>query len=367
MNAAKKIALLYGARPNYMKVFPLWREMKAPGSVLRPLLIHTGQHYDASMSDVFFRNLAMDPPDHALGVGAGSHAAQTGRIMQALEPVLGRERPAALVVVGDVNSTMAGALVAVKMGIPVAHVEAGLRSGDRAMPEEINRVVTDAVADCLLASCRDAVDNLRREGIPEERIHFVGNVMMDSLEAALPRLPESKIVETLGLAPRAYVLVTLHRPSNVDDPGPLRAILGALEALSADRPVVFPVHPRTRKVMESNGVAPARAGFRCLDPLGYLDFLRLETEAGLVVTDSGGIQEETSYLGIPCLTLRENTERPVTITAGTNRLVPPRGGRLLEEARRALAQPPGPRPRIEGWDGRAASRIIPVLQGLVTA
>lgn len=361
----KKIVLLAGARPNYMKVFPLWRVIKDTMPDVRPVVVHTGQHYDASMSDVFFTDFGMPKPDHFLGVGSGPHGLQTGKTMIALEPVLQEEKPDLLVVVGDVNSTMAGALVGVKMGIPVAHVEAGLRSFDRTMPEEINRMVTDAVSDLLLTSCRDADENLRREGIREEKIHFVGNIMIDSLVTLMPAASKSVILERLALSPRKFVAVTLHRPSNVDDPATLRQVLEALDELASSMPVVLPVHPRTRKVMEKLAFTPRHAAFKILDPLGYLDFLRLESESALVITDSGGIQEETTFLGIPCLTVRPNTERPITIARGTNRLVAPDRKAIVENARAALGQERR-KPHIELWDGKTAGRILEVLRPVLS-
>ncbi len=356
------VALLAGARPNYMKVFPLMREMRTSGGPLRPVLIHTGQHYDALMSDVFFDDFGVGKPDHFLGVGSGSHGAQTAKVMIALEELFQRERPDALVVVGDVNSTMAGALVAVKMGIPVAHLEAGLRSGDRTMPEEINRIVTDSISDLLLTSCRDADANLLREGIPAERIRFVGNIMIDSLVHLLPKAERRDITARLDVEAGRYVLVTLHRPSNVDDPERLGLIVRQLAELAKDLPVVFPVHPRTRKMLDAlSDLRPLTSGLRLLAPLGYLDFLALEMHAGAVVTDSGGVQEETSFLGIPCLTLRANTERPVTVTEGTNRLVDPSKVSLQEECAAAIEHR-GPRRSIELWDGRTAARVVRVLR-----
>jgi UDP-N-acetylglucosamine 2-epimerase (non-hydrolysing) len=362
-----KIHLLAGARPNYMKVFPLMREMSAPASPFRPVLIHTGQHYDALMNDVFFEDFGVSKPDHFLGVGSGPHGAQTAKVMMGLEELFQRERPDALVVVGDVNSTMAGALVAVKMGIPVAHLEAGLRSGDRTMPEEINRIVTDSISDLLLTSCRDADENLRREGIPAERIRFVGNIMIDSLVQILPKAEASDITARLGVKPGRYCLVTLHRPSNVDVPARLALIVRQLVELAKDLPVVFPVHPRTRKMLDAlSDLRPLTSDLRLLAPLGYLDFLALQSRAGVVVTDSGGVQEETSFLGIPCLTLRTNTERPVTVAAGTNRLVDPTRDSLCEECVSAMKRRAAPRP-IELWDGRTASRVVQVLRDWLPA
>ena len=278
----KRLFLLAGARPNYMKVFPLWRELRANHPDLTPVLVHTGQHYDPVMNDIFFRDFGMPKPDHFLGIGSGPHGAQTGRTMIALEELFARERPDVLVVVGDVNSTLAGTLVAIKMGIPVAHVEAGLRSGDRAMPEEINRLATDAIADLLLTPSRDADANLLREGVAPEKIRFVGNIMIDSLLQLLPRATESRVLEDHALAPRSYVAVTLHRPSNVDDPAHLARILEQLCALAADLPVVFPVHPRTRSALPPQAAGDPR--LLLIPPLGYLDFLRLQSEAALVVT-----------------------------------------------------------------------------------
>ena len=360
----KRIFLLAGARPNYMKVFPLWREIQAHHPDLTPVLVHTGQHYDPVMNDVFFRDFGMPAPDHFLGIGSGPHGAQTGRTMIALEELFTRERPDLLVVVGDVNSTLAGTLVAVKMGIPVAHVEAGLRSGDRAMPEEINRLATDAIADLLLTPSRDADANLLREGVAPDKIRFVGNVMIDSLLQLLPRAAGSTVLEQHQLTPRAYVAVTLHRPSNVDDPARLALLLDQLGALAADLPIVFPVHPRTRNALPQRP-APGDQ-LQLIEPLGYLDFLRLQSEAALVITDSGGIQEETSYLGIPCLTLRANTERPITITQGTNRLLDLDQQSLQQAAREALLRfpPTADRrpPTIELWDGQTAPRVIAALR-----
>jgi UDP-N-acetylglucosamine 2-epimerase (non-hydrolysing) len=359
----KKIAFLAGARPNYMKVFPIWKSLQAAGRSAEQILIHTGQHYDEAMSDVFFRDFEMEKPTHFLGVGSGPHGLQTARVMIALEELFTGTRPDVLVVVGDVNSTMAGALVAVKMGIPVVHVEAGLRSFDRSMPEEINRLVTDAISDRLLLSCRDAEPNLLREGCAPEKIEFVGNVMIDSLVQLLPKALASSRPRELGLAEQqSFVLTTLHRPSNVDDPSRLRLLMEALGQLARTMPVVFPVHPRTRKMLEQAGLKAGGDGLILTEPLGYNDFLSLECRAALVITDSGGVQEETSYLGIPCLTLRPSTERPVTVTEGTNRLLNPDRQSLGDAAREALGRGrrPGPCP-IEGWDGYAAHRITEVL------
>lgn len=360
----KRIALLAGARPNYMKVFPVWRDLRANHPDIAPVLIHTGQHYDEAMSDIFFRDFGMPAPDHFLGVGSGPHGAQTGRTMIALEEVFQKQRPDALVVVGDVNSTAAGTLVAAKMGIPVAHIEAGLRSRDRTMPEEINRLVTDSISDLLLTPSRDADENLKREGIAPEKIRFVGNVMIDSLVQLLPKAAESKILATQKLEPRNYVAVTLHRPSNVDDPQRLMLIMNQLSEIARELPVVFPVHPRTRKMLGDSILKSQISNLKILDPLGYLDFLRLQAEAALVITDSGGVQEETTFLGIPCLTVRPNTERPITITHGTNRLIDPATESLRDAATKSIASRPVSPPQIDFWDGKTAARIVRELRTL---
>ncbi len=364
-----RVAAVVGARPNFVKIAPLLRAMRArPG--VEPLLVHTGQHYDAALAGSFFAELELPPPDVSLEVGSGTHAHQTAEVMRRLEPALGRTRPDVVLVVGDVNSTMAAALTAVKLGIPVAHVEAGLRSFDRDMPEEINRVVTDAISEYLFASEDSAVANLVAEGRGAARIHLVGNVMIDALEAFRPRWERSGIRDRLGVALGGYGLVTLHRPANVDDAPRLAELLGALDEVAARLPLLFPVHPRTRArlaELDGEGRVPAAAGagprkLRCIEPLGYLDFMALMAGARLVLTDSGGIQEETTALGVPCLTLRDTTERPVTITAGTNRLVGTAPDRIVEAAIRALEAPAPPRGRPPFWDGRAAERIVAVLR-----
>ncbi len=383
--AEVKVLHAVGARPNFVKIVPIVRALASADEV-EQLLVHTGQHYDRSMSEAFFEELELPRPDVYLGVGSGSHAQQTARVMLAFEPVLEAFRPDWVIVVGDVNSTLACALTAAKTGIGVAHVEAGLRSFDRSMPEEVNRVLADHVADLLFTPSRDADANLRREGVRPERIHFVGNVMIDTLVRTLPRTEWRAVLSRLDLAAttcgpsprsadatsvRPYVLVTLHRPGNVDDPGVLREILPALDELSRELPVVFPVHPRTRRRLEAFAFdAPtAGAGIRFTEPLGYLDFLTLERYAALVVTDSGGVQEETTYLGIPCLTIRPNTERPITITHGTNRLVRADRTALTQAMRAALnragASRPSQPPQL--WDGRAASRIVDVIRRTVPA
>jgi UDP-N-acetylglucosamine 2-epimerase (non-hydrolysing) len=359
----KTVVFLAGARPNYMKIFPVWKAAAAARLPIRQVLVHTGQHYDELMSDVFFSDFEMEKPTHFLGVGSGPHGLQTAKVLIALEELFTQDRPDLLVVVGDVNSTMAGALAAVKLGVPVAHIESGLRSFDRSMPEEINRLVTDAVSDLLLTSCRDADKQLLREGIPAEKIRFVGNVMIDSLVTLLPRAAASAKARDLGVQDRPFVLVTLHRPSNVDTPARLELLMANLAELSQQLPVVFPVHPRTRKMLDKTGIGAGAPGLVLTEPLSYLDFIALETRAALVLTDSGGIQEETSYLGIPCLTVRPNTERPITITEGTNRLLDTEKENLCAAAQAAIHQGrrSGPCP-IEGWDGHAAARIVSALR-----
>ncbi len=358
--ARPTILAVVGARPNFMKIAPVWRALAARKRY-RLRLCHTGQHYDANMSKVFFDDLRLPRPDVYLGVGSGTHAEQTGRILIAFDPVLEEERPDLVVVVGDVNSTMACTLAAVKRGIATAHVEAGLRSFDRTMPEEINRVVTDVLCDLLFTTSPEAEDNLVREGVPRERIHFVGNVMIDSLRFYESDAERSSVLDDLGLEPRAYGLVTLHRPSNVDDPEVLRSLVGALEAVGERVPLVFPVHPRTRRMMAERGIEPDPARVRRIDPVGYLDFMKLMRYASIVLTDSGGIQEETTALGIPCLTIRPNTERPITCTIGTNTLVGTSPERIVAEARRVLDEGIGDARVPDLWDGRAAERIADVV------
>jgi len=362
-----KVLVVAGARPNFIKVAPILRAVRAAGH--HGVLVHTGQHYDARMSDAFFRDLDIPEPHYHLGVGSGSHARQTARLMEAFEPVLLEARPDWLVVVGDVNSTLACALVAVKLkeetGSRIAHVEAGLRSGDWRMPEEVNRVVTDRISDLLLTPSRDALPNLRAEGIPEERVVFVGNVMIDSLLHHLDRARALDVAGGLGLARGEYALATVHRPSNVDTPAALRAVLESLAAIAREIPLVFPLHPRTRRRAEDFGLSGLLDGVRTTEPVSYLEMLSLADGAAVVVTDSGGVQEETTVLGVPCVTLREQTERPVTLTEGTNRMAPwplSAAGVLgaFREARAAGRLAPGER-SPEGWDGRAGERIVAAL------
>lgn len=345
-----------GARPNFMKLAPVYTALAARG--VRQTVVHTGQHYDPEMSEVFFRDLELPPPNYNLGVGSGTDAQQTAQIMLRLEPILLEAKPDIVLVYGDVNSTVAAALVAAKLLIPVGHVESGLRSFDRTMPEEVNRVVTDALSDLLLTPSADANENLLREGIPKGKIRFVGNVMIDTLVRCLPRARVPDQARNLN----QYVLVTLHRPSNVDDPMMLVRIFSALQELATHVSVVFPVHPRTRRRMQELGLfAEAANGLMLLRPLSYLEFLGLEERAAIVITDSGGVQEETTFLGVPCLTLRRNTERPVTITQGTNKLLGEEPERIVPEAL-AILEGRRKQGRVpELWDGRAAERIAEVL------
>jgi UDP-N-acetylglucosamine 2-epimerase (non-hydrolysing) len=360
-----KIVNVVGARPNFMKIAPVSDEMRRRPDRIRPLLVHTGQHYDESMSDSFFEDLDIPHPDINLGVGSASHAEQTARIMIAFEKVVLDERPDWVVVVGDVNSTMAATLVASKLGVRVAHVEAGLRSRDRSMPEEINRVVTDAVADLLLTPSRDAGQNLLAEGIAPEKIRFVGNVMIDTLHRNLERARRSDVLERLGVQPGGYCAMTMHRPSNVDQKATLAGILEALEAIAARLPIVFPVHPRTQARLGEFGLdqmARKLSNLFLTEPLGYIDFLQLYSNSRLVLTDSGGIQEETTALGIPCLTMRSNTERPITVTEGTNRIVGNDPEVIKREALAALDRPRSEARVPELWDGHAACRIVDAIE-----
>ncbi len=361
-----KIMLVAGARPNFIKIAPLLKALKQAPHV-ETILVHTGQHYDFQMSDVFFKDLAIPKPDVYLNVGSGTHAVQTGRILSAFENVLTKHRPDWVVVVGDVNSSMACALAAVKLQIKIAHVEAGLRSFDRGMPEEINRVVTDRLSDFLFVSEDSGLRNLKREGVARGKVFHVGNVMIDSLVSSLGAIRGSDILKRLGLAGKAYGVVTLHRPNNVDDAASLRETWRILRAVAQKTLIVFPVHPRTRARIDAHGL---RGDFRKLknlkmtDPLGYTDFLRLVQGARFVLTDSGGIQEETTFLQVPCLTMRVNTERPATIETGSNVLVGNDIGLILSGVRRALSgrwKKTGV-PRL--WDGKAAIRIAKVLKSL---
>ena len=350
-----RVACVAGARPNFMKIKPVLDALERRGVELS--LVHTGQHYDSAMSDVFFADLNLRSPDWHLGVATGTHAEQTAQVMVAFESLVGRLRPDLVVVVGDVNSTVACALVAAKAGAFVAHVEAGLRSRDWSMPEEINRVVTDRVSDYLLAPSEDAVANLRAEGYRDDQVYLVGNVMVDTLLSNLDRAMSSDVLARLGVTAGEYGLVTLHRPANVDDPDILQGILDGLAAPARQMPLILPAHPRARGTLER---LRRPAGLRLVPPAGYLDFIALEASARLVLTDSGGVQEETTVLGVPCLTLRENTERPITIEQGTNRLVGRDPARIASAALQAMAErPPARRPPL--WDGHAGERIADIL------
>ncbi len=353
-----RIVYVIGTRPNFVKTAPVIGALRERLPDGRHAVVHTGQHYDRLMSEIFLEELGVPAPDHMLEVGSGSHAQQTARVIERLEPVLEEERPDLVVVPGDVNSTLAAALTAAKMQIPVAHIEAGLRSFDRTMPEELNRIVVDRISDLLFLHSDEAIENLRAEGIAEERVHLVGNTMIDTLVALEERFRAAETAQRLGVEQGSYVLVTLHRPALVD--GPLLAeTISRLAAIAREMPVVFPVHPRTRKMMEA--VESDHPGLLLCEPLGYLDFLSLLADAGAVLTDSGGVQEETTYLGIPCFTLRDNTERPVTINAGTNTLLglDPTAIATIPSALAARpAKTPEPPPL---WDGQAAERIADAL------
>ena len=362
-----RVLLVAGARPNFMKVAPLFEALARAGHT--HIFVHTGQHYDAAMSDTFLRELAMPEPDEHLEVGSDTHARQTARLMERFEPVVMNHRPDWVVVVGDVNSTLACALVAAKLrndtGCRVAHVEAGLRSNDWTMPEEVNRVLTDRLSDLLLTPSRDATPNLLREGMDASRIEFVGNVMIDSLLRLLPTGRSLEVPKRLGIADRPYVLVTLHRPSNVDDPDQLRTVLSGLGRIARRARIIVPLHPRTRDRIRAFGLDACLGGLTVLEPLGYGEMLGLMDGAAVVLTDSGGVQEETTVLGVPCVTLRAQTERPVTVTEGTNRLAPwPLTVDGIEAAyaeAEALGRHDVGERSPEGWDGHAAPRIVEAL------
>lgn len=359
----KKIISVVGARPNFMKVAPIHRAFDKYPNV-EHLILHTGQHYDAAMSDAFFQDLDMPQPAYFMGVGSGSHAEQTAKVMVEFEKAMQELKPDFVIVVGDVNSTIACTLTAVKMGIPTAHVEAGLRSGDRGMPEEINRIATDSICDYWFVTEQSGLDNLLQNGSPEEKVFFVGNTMIDSLHYALPKAENSDILNEIGLKPKEYVLVTMHRPSNVDEPKQLGELLEILAELSKDRMVVFPVHPRTRKNIASHGlndIIEQNPNIKLIDPQGYISFLALMKNSDFVLTDSGGIQEETTALGVPCMTIRTTTERPITCEIGTNTLIEPTSEGIRNGLKVMLNSPrkTGQIPPL--WDGHAADRIAEVI------
>jgi len=359
-----KIICVCGARPNFMKIAPIMRAFNQSGK-FQTLLVHTGQHYDAKMSQLFFDELAIPKPDVNLEVGSGSHAVQTAEIMKRFEPVVLDFKPDYVLVVGDVNSTIACGLVAVKLGVKLIHVEAGLRSFDRSMPEEINRILTDSISDLLFVTEQSGVDNLKREGVNSDKVYLVGNVMIDTLLANRNKAEQSPILEQLGLEKRKYAVITLHRPSNVDCLEGLEKIIAAFEVIQKDLKLVFPIHPRTKKNIEGSalkGRVEAMQNLILLEPAGYLDFLKLTANAALVLTDSGGIQEETTILGIPCLTLRENTERPITITEGTNQLVKLTTQDILHAYTKLKEKNFNVSGRIpKFWDGKAADRIAEII------
>jgi len=360
----KRIFLITGARPNFMKIAPIWKEMKKYSDCFNPIIVHTGQHYDDKMSATFFKDLELPNPDIYLGVGSASHAVQTARIMVGFEKICLEKKPDLIIVVGDVNSTLACAIVASKLLSPLAHIEAGLRSFDRAMPEEINRIVTDSLSDFLFTTCEDANENLRKEGVSNEKIFFVGNTMVDTLLRFKDRYNPSSILSQMKIREKEYALLTLHRPSNVDDEINFISILDALKEIQTRIKVIFPIHPRTKKQIEDMNMKDRFANMENIaltEPLGYLEFMSLLAHSKFVLTDSGGIQEETTVLGIPCLTLRKNTERPITVKEGTNIIVGTNKEKIIEESNKILNgnSKSGRIPKF--WDGKAAERIVKIL------
>lgn len=363
----KKVHLIVGARPNFMKMAPLYREFEKFPEEFEVKLIHTGQHYDEKMSKVFFDELKMPVPHEYLEVGSGSHGVQTARIMERYEEVLLKDKPDLVIVAGDVNSTVACALDAVKLHIPVAHLEAGLRSCDNSMPEEINRLITDSISQYLLTPSLDGNEHLKNEGVADKKVFFVGNIMIDSLVNFLPEVNSSDILDKLNIKPQSFVLITLHRPSNVDVKDGLKTILDAFEEISKDIKLIFPIHPRTRKRIDELGFhekVSAMENLILLDPIGYYDFVRLQKDAKFILTDSGGIQEESTFLGVQCLTLRPNTERPVTITEGTNRLIELKTEAIIEEAQKVLKGEVKEGKIPEKWDGKTAERTVELFRNI---
>lgn len=359
-----KIISVVGARPNYMKVAPIHRSFQEYKNQVQHLICHTGQHYDANMSKIFFEELELPKPDFYLGVGSGTHAEQTAKIMIEFEKVLLDTKPDLVIVVGDVNSTIASSLVSVKLGVKVAHVESGLRSFDRTMPEEINRILTDQISDLLFVSEKSGLENLKKEGIDDGKIFFVGNTMIDSLIYYLPKIEKSEILDKLKLQPKQYITVTLHRPSNVDNPENLRLIFQQFEKIAEHFKVVFPIHPRTKRVLEFSGIQNTNENILLIDPLGYIDFIKLVKNSKLVLTDSGGIQEETTYLKIPCLTLRDNTERPITCEVGTNKLIGKNYNKIAEECFNQIKNPKQNSQIPPFWDGLTSKRIVEKIVNL---
>ncbi len=359
-----KIVVVAGARPNFIKIAPLMDALSLD-SEFDPVLVHTGQHYDEQMSDLFFRQLEIREPDINLGVGSGSHASQTASIISSFEPILLKTMPKLVIVVGDVNSTIGCGLVAVKLGIPLAHIEAGLRSFDRSMPEEINRILTDTISDLLFCTEQNGVDNLRNSGIPKNKIFLVGNIMVDTLLKHKERADTSSILKTLGLSKSKYCTLTLHRPSNVDKHDSFSGILDALDHIQSDLPIIFPIHPRTRLKIQQTSLnikISSMPDLRLIEPLGYLDFIKLCSSSKFIMTDSGGIQEESSILNIPCLTLRENTERPITVKLGTNRIVGTSTERIMSAYKELSSRNTLKSKIIPLWDGKATQRIINILR-----
>ena len=361
-----KLLLVAGARPNFMKIAPLYQTITNCSNKIKPIFVHTGQHYDNNMSQSFIENLGLPNPDYFLGVGSGLHGEQTAKIMIAFEKVVMQEKPGWVVVVGDVNSTIACALVASKLHVPVAHIEAGLRSYDREMPEEINRVLTDQISDLLFTTCAEAETNLIKEGVAKDKIHLVGNLMIESLIKHEQEILASNILDSIGIAKESYALITLHRPSNVDDPESLRGILQSLTEVSQHIPLVFPAHPRTQnRIREFHLLNDDNHQIKITDPIGYFDFLALQKNAKFILTDSGGIQEESAHFHVPCLTIRENTERPITITEGSNLLIGTDPERIIRESLNILEGNVKKGGSIPFWDDGVSKRVLKIFESYV--